>query len=271
MSNTRSYVHGYDPAESQRLEDQASTLETLLHHDTRYPAGGPVLEVGCGVGAQTVPLARNSPDARIVSVDISHASVRAAEEKVKAAGHTNVEFRQADIFNLPFSPAQFDHVFACFVLEHLPGPVEALRHLREVLKPGGSLTVIEGDHGSTYFHPDNAAARAAVHAQIRLQALAGGDANIGRRLYPLLREAGFPNVHVSPRMVYVDGSRPELADGFTERTFTAMIDGIRGPALDAGLIEAEVFEEGVRALRRTAEPDGVFCYTFFKATCLKPG
>jgi hypothetical protein len=66
-------------------------------------------------------------------------------------------------------------------------------------------------------------------------------------------------------MVYVDGTRPDLAEGFTRRTFTAMIRGVREPALAAGLMGAEAFDEGVRALERTAEPDGVFCYTFFKA------
>jgi hypothetical protein len=41
-------------------------------------------------------------------------------------------------------------------------------------------------------------------------------------------------VHVSPRMVYVDSSRPDLVDGFTKKTFTAMIAGVRESALEAG-------------------------------------
>ncbi len=65
-------------------------------------------------------------------------------------------------------------------------------------------------------------------------------------------------------MVYVDSSRPDLVDGFTRKTFTAMIEGIRAPAIAAGLIEPERFDAGVRALHRTTEPDGVFCYSFFK-------
>ena len=53
------YVHGYSARESERLADQAQTLTELLHHDTHYPAGSRVLEAGCGIGAQTVILARN--------------------------------------------------------------------------------------------------------------------------------------------------------------------------------------------------------------------
>jgi SAM-dependent methyltransferase len=183
---------------------------------------------------------------------------------------TNVDLRQADIFALPFEAQSFDHVFVCFVLEHLSEPVEALAILKGALKPGGTITVIEGDHGSTYFHPDSAAAHDAIRCQIDLQRAAGGDSNIGRQVYPLLVEAGLDAVHVRPLMVYVDASRPDLVDGFTRRTFTAMIEGVREDAIAAGLIDPERFDAGIRDLYRTAEADGVFCYTFFKGVGVAP-
>lgn len=262
MNNT--YVHGYDARESRRLRDQAGTLVDLLHSDTSYPAGSLVLEAGCGTGAQTVTLARNSPGARITSVDISANSIAEAKAKVDAAGPTNVRFLQADIFDLPFDSDSFDHVFVCFVLEHVSQPVAALAALRRLLSPGGSITVIEGDHGSAYFHPDSDAAREAIRCQVELQRAAGGNALIGRQLYPLLVEAAFDEVHVSPLMVYVDSSRPDLVEGFTRKTFSAMIEGVRESAIKAGIVEPEVFDAGIRALYRTAETDGVFCYTLFK-------
>src|ERR1700686_1423725 len=113
MSET--YVHGYHARENERLRDQAGTLVDLLHSDTAYPAGSTVLEVGCGVGAQTITLAQRSPDARFTSVDISAVSIAEAQRKADHAGLTNVEFRQADIFAIPFTVASFVHVFVCFV------------------------------------------------------------------------------------------------------------------------------------------------------------
>ena len=267
---TGAYVHGYDERENERLRDQAGALVDLLHHDTAYPPGSTVLEAGCGVGAQTVTLAANSPGARFTSIDVSDASVVAARGRVEAAGLTNVELRQADLFALPFAPASFDHAFVCFVLEHLADPVAALTVLREVVKPGGTITVIEGDHGSTTFHPDSAAAHAAIDCLVALQRAAGGDAEIGRRLYPLLTEAGLDDVRVSPRFVYVDAGRPELVDGFTRRTFTAMVAGVRDDAVAGGLTTPDAFDAGIRDLHRTTEPDGVFTYTFFKAVGRAP-
>ena len=137
------------------------------------------------------------------------------------------------------------------MLEHLSRPVEALRALQGVLKPGGTITVIEGDHGSAYFHPDSAAAHDAIECLVTLQR-EGGDSEIGRRLYPVLCEAGFEDVRVSPRLVYVDDSRPRLVDGFTRKTFTAMIEGVREPAIARGLISAERFDRG--SATSTARP-----------------
>ncbi len=264
------YVHGYQPRENERLTDQAGTLVELLHSDTAYPRGSTVLEAGCGVGAQTITLAQRSPEARFTSVDVSAESIAEARRRAERAGLTNVELRQADLFDLPFHAESFDHVFVCFVLEHLARPVEALGSLDRLLRPSGTITVIEGDHGSAYFHPDSPAARDAIRCQVELQRAAGGDALIGRRLYPLMIEAGFGAVSVTPRMVYVDSSRPDLVDGFTRKTFTAMVEGVRESALAAGLIEPQGFDAGVRALHRTTEADGVFCYTFFKGVGTTP-
>ena len=264
------YVHGYHPRENKRLQDQAATLVDLLHSDTAYPAGSTVLEIGCGIGAQTVPLARRSPGARFTSIDLSADSIAEAKRKVARAGLTNVDFQRADIFALPFGAQSFDHLFVCFVLEHLARPAVALMILCRLLRPGGTITVIEGDHGSTYFYPDSSAAHAVIQCLIRLQQKTGGNALIGRQLYPLLVEAGFGAVRVSPRTVYADSSRPELVDGFTRKTFTAMIESIREPAIAAGLINPKGFDAGVRDLYRTTEADGVFCYTFFKGIGQKP-
>ncbi len=77
--------------------------------------------------------------------------------------------------------------------------------------------MIEGDHGSAYFYPDSKAARTAIQCQVELQRRAGGNAMIGRELYPLLHAAGYRSIHVSPRMVYVDASKPDWSRGLRSR------------------------------------------------------
>jgi hypothetical protein len=70
-------------------------------------------------------------------------------------------------------------------------------------------------------------------------------------------------------MVYVDSSRPAWVDGFTRKTFTAMVEGVRDQALGSGMIDEQSWDRGIADLYRSAEQDGVFCYTFFKGVGTK--
>ncbi|WP_279579511.1 methyltransferase domain-containing protein [Fodinicola feengrottensis] len=88
-----------------------------------------------------------------------------------------------------------------------------------MLRPGGTITVIEGDHGSAFFHPASAYAQATIDCLVELQARAGGDGLLGRQVEPLLTAAGFRDVVVRPRTMYVDRTRPALVEGFTRNTF----------------------------------------------------
>lgn len=263
------YVHGYSSREHSRLHDQANTLTELLHQDTTYPSRSKVLEAGCGVGAQTVILARNSPEASITSIDISGESIEKARLLAEKEELTNVCFQVADIFNLPFEDETFDHVFICFVLEHLKNPLDALLSVKRVIKKGGTITVIEGDHGSSYFYPRSDEGMRAIQCLIDIQELLGGNSLIGRELYPLLNGADFKNVSISPRMVYVDSSKPDLVEGFTKNTFNAMVEGVRKQALELNMIDEKTWNKGISDLYRAAGQEGTFCYTFFKGTATK--
>ena len=258
------YVHGYTPAETRRLSDQAQTLADLLHGGTSYPAASRVLEAGCGVGAQTVQLVTRSPGIDLVSIDVSEESLAQAKARVAAvAPEARIDWRHADLLELP--DEKFDHIFVCFVLEHLPNPHDALVALKSHLQPGGTITVIEGDHESAFFHPRSAEAQAVINCLVDLQAEAGGDSLIGRRLQPLLKDAGYDDVRAEPRTVYADETLPQLVDGFTRKTFIAMVESVRERAIAAGLRTPAEWSQGIRDLEKAAGPGGTFHYTFFKA------
>ena len=259
------YVHGRSDREAERLNYLASKFAGLLHHDTRYSPGSRVLEAACGVGAQTTILAKNSPGAEFVSIDISPDSLVKAKLRVSHEGITNVTFLQGDVFHLPYGPETFDHIFVCFLLEHLPDPLLSLKCMKEILRPGGTITFIEGDHGSALFFPDSMDAHKVIDCLVHLQREMGGNALIGRELWHLMTDAGFTKVAVSPRIVYADASRPEFVEG-VKNIFIAMVEGVREQAIARHLVDSETWEKGIRDLYCTTEQDGTFCYTFFKAT-----
>jgi len=268
---TDDYVHGYSEREAERLHDQAGTLRELLHFDTLFPPGSLVLEGGTGVGATTALVVERNPEVRWVSLDASWESLAEARAGLRSSpAGGRVRLCGGDLYRLPFADGTFDHVFICFVLEHLTRPEAVLAELLRVLRRGGSLTAVEGDHGSCYFHPETEAARRAWQCLIRVQADLGGDSCIGRRLYPLLAGAGLAGVRVSPRTVYCDPSRPEWMEGFVKKTIIPMVEGVRESAFARGYIDRPTWEQGIADLHRTGEaPQGTFLYAFFKGIGLK--
>ena len=270
VTEPKAYVHGYGEREAQRLMDQAESVSDLIHHDTEFPPDSRILEVACGVGAQTVAMAQRLPACRFVSFDKIPQSVGLAAERVRTAGLQEVHLLTADLFEAPFKPESFDVLFVSYLLEHLPDPLAALISLKTLLRPGGTLLVVEGDHGSCYFHPDTPEAIRAWKCLIEVQAGLGCDSEIGRRLHPLLQSAGFENVRVSPRMVYADKSRPLMQRQFVLQTIVPMVEGIRTEALAKSLMPPIEWEKGVSDLRETGlSSKGTFCYTFFKASAKK--
>ena len=263
------YIHGYTEKELKRLQDQANTLDELLHYDSIFPENSKILEAGCGVGSQTKIIAPKNPSCHFTSIDISETSLEIAKTMIQALNIKNVMLQIGDIFDLHFEAESFDHIIVCFVLEHLSNPVQALLNLKKVLRKGGTITVIEGDHGSAYFYPRSDAAQKTINCQVQLQALNGGNALIGREIYPLLYIAGFSDCLVSPLFVYVDSCKPLLVDGFLKNTFITMIEGVERDALNNSLIDKYEWDQGIKDLYRTAEKDGVFCYTFFKGKAIK--
>jgi SAM-dependent methyltransferase len=262
------YVHGYASRETQRLADQAKILRALLHDGVAFPPGTRVLEPGCGTGMQTAALLAGNRGIRVTALDIDAAQL--ARARAGLAGASCVEFVEADLLTAPLVPASFDHAFVCFLLEHVPHPAAALAAVRRAVAPGGGIVVIEGDHGSCRFHPETAASRKVWEALSACQRRLGGDPDIGRRLHGLLTSAGFTDVTVEPRLVYADAGRDALRDGFVRRIIVPMVQGSRDQTIAARLLEPAAWDQGIAELLSTAEGDGAFYYTFFRATACNP-
>ena len=94
------------------------------------------MEVGCGVSSQTVKLARKSPNASFISIDIFEESIVEARIKIENDGLNSVQFLCADIFSLGLEAELFDHLFVCHVLEHLSQPHNALSIMLSLIKGG---------------------------------------------------------------------------------------------------------------------------------------
>ena len=107
-------------------------------------SGMTVLDVGCGPGRLTVPLARGVGSVgRVVALDIQAGMLDRAEAKVKAAGLTNVEFVAGALGDGKLPANHFDRAVLVTVLGEIPNRATALKELFNTLKPGGLLAIVE--------------------------------------------------------------------------------------------------------------------------------
>lgn len=192
-------LYGYDSAEVQadyttRRAD--AVADFLLPH---LKPGMSLLDCGCGPGSITLGLARAVLPGQAVGIDleltmIERAKVLASENQV-----SNVEFKVADIYDLPFDEGQFDVVFSSSVLEHLAEPVRALRAMHRVLKPGGLTAIIRTDWKNPFIVPENESMSRFLELFEGGFNRHGGSLNRGRYLSTDMKEAGYEVVEFAAR------------------------------------------------------------------------
>jgi 2-polyprenyl-3-methyl-5-hydroxy-6-metoxy-1,4-benzoquinol methylase len=102
-------------------------------------SGDEILIAGCGTGEHPFDIAQKSPQARILAVDLSRASLAYARRKTREHGLRNVEYAQADILKLGALDRRFDRIEAMGVLHHLSEPFAGWRVLLSLLGPHGVM------------------------------------------------------------------------------------------------------------------------------------
>jgi 2-polyprenyl-3-methyl-5-hydroxy-6-metoxy-1,4-benzoquinol methylase len=98
-----------------------------------------ILDAGCGSGFKSLILSMANPGARVVSIDLSEASVQLARDRLKHHGVTNVEVHAMSIYDLPQLGLEFNYINCDEVLYLLPDPLAGLQVLKSVLKPDGII------------------------------------------------------------------------------------------------------------------------------------
>lgn len=170
----------YDPF--TRLLGTSAALRELVAQAELAPAQR-VLDLGCGTGATTLLAKRLEPGIEIVGLDPDEKALARARRKAER-GRLEVELVQGFGDALPFPDGRFDRVLSSFMFHHLDAAEQpaVLRELRRVLRPGGSLHVLDfAGEG----HGLGALLARLVHRSESLRA------NADDVLPRLMREAGF--------------------------------------------------------------------------------
>jgi SAM-dependent methyltransferase len=226
-----------------------------------------VLEVGCGVGAQTEILLERFPQLKVHGVDASPVQIERARRHLAAqldSGRVSLDV--ADAEHLPDPENAYDGAFLCWFLEHVQSPVEILKEVRRVLKSGAVVYCTEVMNFSLFLHPYSPATLKYWFEFNDHQWNLHGDPFVGAKLGNDLSAAGFQDIQTQVHVAHFDDRAPKLRAQFIEYWTSLLLSGA------PGLIEAgKVTEQDVDAMRSELEvlkdaPSSVFFYAFMQAS-----
>ena len=186
---------GIEGRERLRILSRVMRPTTLALFDrVRIPRDATCLDVGCGGGDVTLDIACVvAPDGSAVGTDIDETKLELAALEARERGVRNIEYRKGDA-NGSLGTAEFDLVYARFLLTHLSDPAACVERMRDALKPGGLLVVEDIDFTGHFSYPQSAALQRYVQLYTDAVRARGGDPNIGPRLPVLLTDPGLRRI-----------------------------------------------------------------------------
>lgn len=260
------YLHGFDPREQDRLYEQARFLEPSVFARVDFARQRHILEVGCGVGAQTEILLRRFPRLRIQGIDSSPGQVRRARAHLgRHIRRGRVRVDVGDALHLAYPKGTFDGAFICWFLEHVQHPVEILREVRRVLRRGAVVHCNEVMNSSFYVHPYSPATLQYWFAYNDHQWTMKGDPFVGGKLANYFLAAGFKSVETEAGVHHYDNRSPRERARFIEYWTALLLSGAPG-LLKAGRVTPRLVAQMRRELTLLkADPDAVFFYSHIRA------
>lgn len=260
------YLHGFEKKEQERLMHQARFLEPYVFDGIDLEDSEHLLEVGCGVGAQSKILCRRFPDLKITGVDLSEAQLSLARKNLaEEIKDGRVVLKKQDAQKLRV-PGKFDSAFICWFLEHVPKPIEVLKKTRKHLKPGSKVYISEVFNQTLFVDPYSPAFIKYWFEFNDLQWMIKGHPFIGVQLGNLLQEAGFKDIQMEPRPFHFDSRNPKKREAFTEYFYQILLSAEKG-LLDSGRVttaDLKKMKKEVELVKKSK--DAVFFYAFMRAT-----
>ncbi|MET0406418.1 MAG: methyltransferase domain-containing protein [Cystobacter sp.] len=217
MVKKQKYIHGYDPVEQERLIEQARYLDKWVRPGVEFKRKARVLEVGCGVGAQTKILLKRFPEITIDGVDLIPEQLDAARHYLKREiKQGRVRLFQADAADLSsLEPGAYDGAFICWFLEHVKDPLRVLKETHGRLKKKAPVFVSEVFNQTFFVNPYSPALLKYWFEFNDHQWESGGNPFVGASLGHLLTEAGFQGVGTEVRPFHFDSRQAKERARFT--------------------------------------------------------
>jgi len=241
--------HGYvDKDFLKTMTEHGQTHKQQVYQQMNVQPGHHILDVGCGPGTDTIPLAQLvGPTGQVIGIDHDEAMVAEANNQAEVAGVSDwVEHRVEDALALSFEDNQFDACHTERVLFHLSKPAQAFAEIVRVTKPGGRIALLEPDGANISVDtPEVEVERRIAQAWIKFHK----SSYVGRQLYGFFKRHQFQDVSVE--------IWPWVLESLSVYRQIFRLDDIASKALEAGMVTPDELQRYETSLEE-AEKIGAF-------------
>ncbi|KAI0647840.1 methyltransferase type 11 [Trametes meyenii] len=258
--DTTVYTHGHHESvlRSHSWRTAKNSAEYLLPY---LKPNMTLLDVGCGPGTITADFAALLHEGQVTGLEVPNSDILdKARANAAQRGLTNITFVSGDANALPFADGTFDVVHAHQVLQHVGDPVQMLKEMRRVTKPGGIVAARETDFSGMVWYPDVPGMDDWRRGYLKVARANGGEPDAGRRLHVWAKAAGFARENLTLSAgtwcYYTPEERVWWSGLWADRTLSS---NYASTAIKHGVYD----EEGLKRVAETwrkwgAEEDGWF-------------
>lgn len=261
------YIHGFDQKEQQRLRDQARFSEHTLFQEIDFTQVEELLEIGCGVGAQSEILLRRFPQIQLTGIDLNEKQLESAKEYLASLPYAQGRYK-LDLMNaseLEFQSKTFDAIYMSWVLEHVKEPQKVLTEARRVLRPGGQIIINEVMNFTFFLNPYSPNLWEYWMKFNDFQYDHAGDPFVGAKLGNLLMSVGFKDIQTSIKTWHLDNREPDKRKATIDFWQELLMSG-KKTLIERGVVTKELADNAQKELKQVShDPNAVFFFSFMQA------
>lgn len=264
------YLHGFSSQEQERLRQQAAFAEHTLFHDIDFSGVENLLEVGCGVGAQSEIILRRFPNVKLTGIDQNEKQLEAAKKHLDSLtwAKNRYDIQKMDASNMDYKSNSFDAAYICWVLEHVTAPEQVLGEVRRVLRPGSWIHIHEVMNHTFFLDPYSPNVWKYWMAFNDYQYENAGDPFVGAKLGNLLVGQGFREIQTKVKTWHFDNRNPEKRRETIE-FWTNLMMSAAEQLIQEKVIDRELAEAARKELKSVIKnPNAVFFYSFMEARAM---
>lgn len=261
------YLHGFSTNEQERLRKQAQFGEYTVFQNINLSDVQDLLEVGCGVGAQSEIILRRFPKLKLTGIDLSKKQLATARENLSKIPYAKdrYDIQEMNAAAMRFAANSFDGAFLCWILEHVPEPVRVLSEVRRVLRPGSVVYITEVMNSSFFLNPYSPNTWKYWMAFNEYQMDKSGDPFVGAKLGNFLAQSGYKDIQTEIKTWFLDSRYPQARKDCIDY-WTELLLSASEQLLADNYVSTEVVDGMKQEMASvSSDPNAVFFYSFVQA------